>query len=383
MDETGGSLTPAVGNSAIEFAQIDQEKDQFDCDSTPRAIWRVRRDVSADSIRARLANDIHVWRQGNELTFATEENATSVELQGGLQYPMSRIRGSNLWVITLRVAGLDSAVVSYFFLPIGPDVPIRSYRPTIWRGPLAPVASLSSTVLHGRVIVDSVADRAPAQRRPIVVYIPPAPSRPEDVVYLGDGASVRSLATTIDTLIAAGVMPPVMLVGIVSAPLTPSAASGRDPRAAEYLWNYVPDNSRFIAHERLWLDEVMPLAETKYGAPKTRQSRAVWGISNSAAWAIEMGLRHPDLVGSVLAFSPGGEAGRINPGASFKPAVRFYLLGGTLEPDFNRSARIWRDTLSGRGETVLLREPVAGHDFGVWRDYFPRAVAWAFGRGAE
>ena len=109
------------------------------------------------------------------------------------------------------------------------------------------------------------------------------------------------------------------------------------------------------------------------------QQRAVAGFSNSAAFAIDMGLRHPDVFGRVLAFSPAGRRAQILPGTDLEQPAEFYLLGGVLESNFHEKALAWADIFRSRGIRYALREPVAGHDWYMWQAMFRDAVAWAFG----
>jgi enterochelin esterase-like enzyme len=216
-----------------------------------------------------------------------------------------------------------------------------------------------------------------AEPREVVVYVPPMRGGEPiaGVVYLGDGGSARNLAANIDTLITSGRFPRVMLVGIVSGQPKPGAAD--DVRAMEYLWDFENGNARFLAHENFFVHEVIPWVEKRFGAPADSRFRATWGISNSGAWAIDMGLRHPDVIGNVLAFSPGGRHGDIG-SATVDPHVRFFIQGGTFEPPFHAIAVAWGDSLSARGAKPVVKSVIAGHDWQVWRDTFAQAVEWAF-----
>jgi enterochelin esterase-like enzyme len=370
----------ALGDD-IEVAKLRTNRTERDCSATIASDCRVLRDYSADSIRARIASNVHAWQEGNDLTFATEMDAQSVEVSGGLQYPMSRIKGTNLWIVTLREKNLDSAIVSYIFVGSGPNVTMPArFKSSVWRGRYAPAERLSSKELHGKIVVDTLQSASEAAKRGVVVYVPPA--RGNDpiagVVYVGDGGATNGLAPMVDTLITTGALPRIMLVGIPSAMPKPGDAPDQDYRAMEYLWDFENGNAHFLAHEKYFIDEVIPYAEKKFGAPSGRAKRAVWGISNSAGWAIDMGLRHPDVIGNVMAFSPGGRHGQIDSTIVLKPEVRFFVQGGTLESAFHKIALSWGDSLTAKGLKPRVREVVAGHDWSVWQETFPDALLWAF-----
>ncbi|HTV62183.1 MAG TPA: esterase, partial [Verrucomicrobiae bacterium] len=63
-----------------------------------------------------------------------------------------------------------------------------------------------------------------------------------------------------------------------------------------------------------------------------------------------------------------------------KPLPRTYLVAGTLEPFFLENAVRWAMALRDAAADVVMSERVAGHDRAMWREEFPRMVAWAFGR---
>jgi enterochelin esterase-like enzyme len=370
----------------IDFVRLSASRSQKDCveGTIMTEVCRVRRTFSAAELRRRLNAGTEVWVDANDLTFAYRGPGENVELSSGLQYPMSRVRDTDLWVVTLRIPDLPHATISYAMIPGGPGIaPAARIYPKDWRGRLAEPAALKATTLRGRIIKDTLASRYLLAPRPVQVYIPPggAGAPATDVVYLGDGNAVDGLAPFLDTLISMGRLPRIMLVGMEYGRRHDSDPPDYDLRALEYLWTFDSTHVRFIAHEHFFLEEVIPWAERVHHAPTGRDHRATFGMSNSAAWAIDMGLRHPDVIGNVVSFSPGGTEGQVGPGARFAPGVRFYLQGGTLERSFLKSAVAWADTLRARGEEVSLRRVTAGHDWLVWSEGLPLALEWAWGAG--
>ena len=375
---------PAIAQAPIDFRPLDATRGVQDCVDADTAavaptVCRVRRPFALPELRARLEAGDPV-REGDELTWVAEIDADSVELSGGVQVPMARVRGTDLWVVTVRIAGLDLASIAWFFFPFRDGQPLLTrVSARHFRGPLAPAAPDTATAMRGRFVTDSIDSRFLPAPRGVAAYIPPA--RGEEpivaVVYIGDGAA-RPMAAIVDTLIAAGRLPRIMLVGMETDMTRQTDANGLDGRTLEYLFVPGNDNARFLAHERFFLEEVVPWAEA-LGAPAERHRRAVAGFSNSAAFAIDMGLRHPELFGRVLAFSPAGRRAQILPETELHAPAEFYLLGGVLEKGFHEKAVAWADIFRSRGIRYALREPVAGHDWYMWQAMFRDAVAWAFG----
>ena len=89
--------------------------------------------------------------------------------------------------------------------------------------------------------------------------------------------------TTMDKLIAAGEIPPFLIV-------------------FPYDYSYLqPTQYHF---EDVFMQELLPEIDSTYRTlPSTRQ-RAIGGLSRGAAWALHLGINHPDIFGAVGAHSP-------------------------------------------------------------------------------
>jgi enterochelin esterase-like enzyme len=133
---------------------------------------------------------------------------------------------------------------------------------------------------------------APWDQRPSAVYVPPGydPTRRYPVVYLlhgmrGHPSSIWDglrLATVADNLIVAGEMKPFIAVMPVAGPTV-------DPDSGEWagVWeNYV------VQDVVPWVDANLP---TLPGA----QNRALEGLCAGGYGAVDIGLRHPGLFGTL------------------------------------------------------------------------------------
>jgi pimeloyl-ACP methyl ester carboxylesterase len=105
---------------------------------------------------------------------------------------------------------------------------------------------------------------------------------------------------------------------------------------------------------------------------------AVLGVSAGGELALALGLRHPDVYGSIFCASPGGGYRPTGVLPSLLP--RAYLVAGTLEPFFRDNATRWATALRDAGAEVVLTERVGSHGDRFWHEELPLMVTWAFGR---
>jgi len=201
--------------------------------------------------------------------------------------------------------------------------------------------------------------------RRVTVYVPPDP--PEAVVYASDGQLISQWGGSLE---AAGVLP-TMIVG---------AYRTDDADEMVRLEEYSPsfDEERFAAHERFFVEDVRSWVRSELGVALPAERTAVCGVSAGAEFSLAMGLRHPEIYGSVFASSPGG--GYRPPPVVPDLLPRTYLTAGTSEPFFLENAIRWADALRAGGGDVVLTERAGDHGDPFWEAEFPLMVAWAFPR---
>ncbi|HKW23969.1 MAG TPA: alpha/beta hydrolase-fold protein [Ktedonobacterales bacterium] len=200
--------------------------------------------------------------------------------------------------------------------------------------------------------------------RQVTVYVPLAPS--ESIVFAGDGGwHISRLGTVLE---AANVQS-TMIVGV-------HGLADDDARLKEYSPTF--DAERFAAHEQFFVEVVRQWVQSRFGVVLPPERTAVWGASLGGELALAMGVRHPDIYGTVFSASPGG--GYRPPAVLPNPLPRVYLVAGTLEPFFRENATRWAVALRDAGADVVMTERVGSHGDAFWREEFPLMVAWAFGR---
>lgn len=200
--------------------------------------------------------------------------------------------------------------------------------------------------------------------RQVTVYVPPSP--PEAIVFAGDGQLISSWGGTLE----AADVPPTMIVGAHRKDSADEMA-----RIKEYSPSF--DEEVFAAHEHFFVHDIRTWVQSHFGLALPPDRTAVCGVSASGELALALGLRHPDIYGTIFCASPGGG---YQPPAELPPHLpRTYLVAGTEEPWFLENATRWSDALHTANAEVVLTERPGNHGAPFWQAEFPLMVAWAFG----
>ncbi|MCO8275942.1 alpha/beta hydrolase-fold protein [Actinoplanes sp. TRM 88003] len=340
---------------------------------------------------------IEPWRDGSRLvTFLWRGQAGSTRVWWGLDFPLERMPGTDLWYAT-RVQPSDLLTIYCIThdgskaLPththgsgeshVDPFNPHRQFFPGEPGDPDDPDAWLSVLSLPDApgepwleprpgVAAGTIVD-APLSP-PVAVYRPagiPTEGLPVLVVFDGWIARVvQHTPTILDNLIAAGEIAPVVALFVSNYSAT------RDEELTPGS-----EHSRFIT------DELLPWARTELGAGADGRANVIAGVSRGGLAAAGIALRSPELFGGVISQSGSFWWPSENPGGLMRevaqrpPAdIRFYLDVGILETmaapgggpnqiDVNRSMR---DALRQRGYSVSYAEYSGGHDYVNWRRTF-------------
>jgi enterochelin esterase-like enzyme len=182
--------------------------------------------------------------------------------------------------------------------------------------------------------------------REVTAYVPPGP--PEAIVFAGDGQLITSWGGALE---AAG-LPPTMIIGAHRVDdetlRIHEYSSGRSTSAFAF------DPDRFAAHEKFFVEDVRGWAQSRFDVSLPADRTAVCGASASGELALAMGLRHPDIYGTVFCASPG--AGYRPPAVMPRSLPRAYLVAGLQEPFFLENATRWADALRGADAEVVMTE---------------------------
>jgi enterochelin esterase family protein len=240
------------------------------------------------------------------------------------------------------------------------------------------------TVPTGRVQRDKFTSKVLRNERPIWIYTPPrytADKKPYGLLVLSDGGlyvNSASVATTLDNLTAAGLIPPLVAVMVDN-----------------------PDRGRELSCSSAYADflaqEIVPWARANYHVTDRPEQTIIGGASSGGLEAAFIGLKHAEVFGNVLSQSgsfpwkPDGEKEwewlnrqfAASPRLPLRFSFEAGLLEGTwwwrslvppspngppvIEPTLLAANRNLRDTLQSKGYSVHYTEFNGNHGFLNWR----------------
>lgn len=168
---------------------------------------------------------------------------------------------------------------------------------------LASVAAVAAEPMppHERLKLES---RATAETRPITIYLPPGYDVSDaryDVLYVpdgGEGEDFPHVATTIDELIRAGDIPPMLVVGVEN---TERRRDMTGPTQVAQDREIAPEVGGSVAFRRFFADELIPVIDSRY---RTSGRSAVVGESLAGLFIVETYFLQPDLFDTYIALDP-------------------------------------------------------------------------------
>jgi enterochelin esterase-like enzyme len=353
-------------------------------DVSPPPIAARNEPTAQDMIDRHEKEKSPVWIDGDTATFFYQGDAEQVMLAfSGERIAFRHLPDSRVWLARVKKPDMAKGIFTYMILPgkkgeppfkSGQALPMQR-----WRGPEAPPAAERAEKLTGETKIIDFESKALRGTRKIRVYLPPGHDRTKQypVIFATDGNDGGAI---LEPLIKAGKIPPVIGIATSSGDYLGDRAAGydikKDLRALEYLSG--EDAERYAQHETFFCEEVAAWAEQEFGASKERIDRAVFGCSNGARFAVDMGVRHPDLFGHVIAFSVAGSREfKVPEKAAGLP--QYHLAAGTWEP-FLKITKLVADELKAHSVAVTFTTRVAGHDPMMWEEELAAAATRALSK---
>ncbi|MBA3070016.1 MAG: hypothetical protein FP825_16215 [Hyphomonas sp.] len=200
-------------------------------------------------------------------------------------------------------------------------------------------------------------------------------------LYMADGMiGIYIVTIPIKRAIEAGTLAPVMVVG-----LDPQA----DPedRAAEYVRHFHGPKS-YEAHDRWFINYVIPWAERMRHAAPDPAMRYIGGVSNGADWATTTAGEHAGLFAGVLVHSP--MMTKTKSAAFWTEAgankLRWVVSGGTeevsgtIKPKAALPKKL-ASSVQASGAPVRVCIGKWEHEPRAWRLISGGSIAWMMGLG--
>ena len=228
----------------------------------------------------------------------------------------------------------------------------------------------------GRVQRDKFTSKVLGNERPIWIYTPhnySANKKPYGLLVLSDGGlyvNSARVATTLDNLIAAGVIPPLVAVML-----------DNPDRFRELACT--PEYADFLAQE------IVPWARANYHATDQPEQTIIGGASLGGLAAAFVAFKHPEVFGNVLSQSGSFSWKPDNEkdfewlthqfAASPRLPLRFSFEAGLMEntgggppgrpipPPLLAANRNFRDTLRSKGYSIHYTEFNGNHTMFNWR----------------
>ena len=353
---------------------------------------------TAEAVDFVLATNDFPLVEPGAATFAWYGEADRVELlawiHGGVERtPFLRIPGTDLWLLRLAVA--DGGRFEYKLGvaregdeewvndplnparagdPFGENSVCRTWgyeRPDWSRPHDAPAGRIERLPVESLVFDET---------REEWIYVPAGYSldRRYPLVVIHDGTdfvTYADLATSLDNLIAAGDIPPLLAVLVQTRDRMGEYARGRR-------------HGRYIVHE------VLPTAASRFGVSRDPAKRVLLGASLGAVASLSTAFRYPGVFGGLVlksgsfilddrklearphpVFRRIAQLVRVLRRAPDLPNTRAFVSTGELEglADQNKAMA---EFLRSHGVNVLFKSAWDGHHWHNWRDQLRDGLMW-------
>lgn len=323
----------------------------------------------------------------------TAPEAESVSVNLGGSYPMTRNEDGE-WVVTTGplVPGFHYYTLSIDGVRVSdPNSRLFFGSGFMSSGIEIPEAGvdyyLEKEVPHGEVRIQKYWSDLTQAWRQCYIYLPAEyeqyPDKRYPVFYLFHGAgedetgwsTQGKLDNIMDNMIASDEAVPMI---IVMERGTATLADPNEPKPASMF--------DFYAFEKVMVEEVIPMVDSKYRTLTDREHRAISGLSLGGFQAYTIGLNHLDMFDWIGGFSGSGKgpgdpgAAEVYPQSLNDDVSLLYISIGTDEPEgMYKGIYDLHKSLEDKGvDHVYYESEGTGHEWLTWRRSLHQFAAMIF-----
>jgi enterochelin esterase-like enzyme len=139
------------------------------------------------------------------------------------------------------------------------------------------------------------------------------------------------------------------------------------------------------SYETELVEGLVPFIDANFSTDQQAAHRALVGLSRGGVWALEVGLRHPEIFDTVVALSPSLSVNSARPPYDPMKIVQdegpfpsqILVTGGTAEPGFLKGIRDFVSLMrSNRVDHIFLLTSGA-HNAEAWMDILDQVILFA------
>lgn len=293
---------------------------------------------------------------------------------------------SVLWISRYRLKDPDEAILSLSLR----DQRESGLSPVVIRGSKALPEPLRVERLNGKVAEHEIYSEQLRETRKLLVYTPPgyAPQVAYPLLLLADGQSLPAYSSIIERLIADGLISPIVIIGLVSAPdgivgYPEAPLYKAELRNSEYVKGLAADSARFDGYQRFVVDTVIPWAQRSFSGARSPEDVALMGFSSGGGFALHTALANPDVIGPAIVMSPSFSDLFAGSFSSDGRTCKLFVSAGLYEPDFLASTKFMVKKIRNAGIPVEDYYVAAGHASDQWEALLPVQLVKLYGKDAS
>lgn len=288
---------------------------------------------------------------------------TCCSIQNGV---WRRFKGTDLWVMRLRLKGIRYATISQQTSRSLDATPSTSFT---YRGDLAPASPDKVETLQGKIERYEVFSPQLNETRSVVVYVPPREDQDYRFpVVISEGSDVENFALISEALVKDGKIRPVILVGVIAGDDGIAGPPRAVPQHVARAQDYSPNrhDSRFKQYISFLVETVRPMLIDRLSASEQRMDWVVTGASQGGALALNAALERPHIFGHSWPMSIAGTNPEFGTFANSVPKSKFRISAGYYEETFLVNSQLATTALQNSGGDVVARWFSDGHNPGQW-----------------